>query len=878
MPSKIPKSVQSSAGNKEKGKAHPDDIFPLVLTSATQELFGCRTDADVTAENPYKLLKKDDIVQDMKTRAAMSDFSTAKKLVLDYPEDELLLVFDRNFTYGNSFYLVVTPEAKDRILNPPPEPESETSEVLESEVTKTPESKQWISLGSEQEIDDESVKESRDKLKFNFSRERRKFGAPVCFSDRNVADAKDGYIECTSYQDHRFSIKHMEIDCGMQCVPKLQSSSAQTEWKFQKNMYTQYEPRGLEEEEKENILQSESLRDFTNSVTPRVLQALQQNEIMDVFLDEWEAVGTGAEDVDWSGKAWEGLMLCQAFSHQKYTKEKKVTCIHWHPNIYGVIATALADKVSMEKPNSSTTEFAPRNPFILFYSFSDPSEPQLLLESPDDIFAFEFCPSDPNIIVGGCRNGQVVLWDISNFTTHLHGTRSGGRKISSVKAETFDLEEKKEIETPIVQYCAMSILQSSHKAPITDIQWLPQTFEVTRMGLPVENKNNISVQVVTCAPDCSILFWDIRIPKTLNLQVSSGRQNMDEKLKVKPYSAPDTFKHLDRVWKPLFKVSLPKIGNSGEYAPLKFNMEHYTCDGHSSSNAGGAHLNDERSGVSADYRKLRVPSPKTLKFLEGVKTKLYIGTEDGEIIYTDWKLEKDDSGQLRSAKPSHCFNIHHWMVNTVQWSPFFKDIFVTTGGWNFAIWKEGVMLGPIVQSPCSDQLCTAGCWSLSRPGVLFMGKEDGNIEVWNLLEKSSEPSQVHVHVTNSMITCIKPWVSSSKQHFLAVSDVLGMIRVFEIPKTLHIPSRNEYLSARKYFEGEVEKLWEVMKMDKVDKEKEMAEELEKKKQQEEVVRPMKSQEEIEKEELKEYRDFLMLEEEILKAVGLLLAPVNTQET
>ena len=36
---------------------------------------------------------------------------------------------------------------------------------------------------------------------------------------------------------------------------------------------------------------------------------------------------------------------------------------------------------------------------------------QLLLECPDDIFAFEFCPSDPNIIVGGCVNGQVRTFD-----------------------------------------------------------------------------------------------------------------------------------------------------------------------------------------------------------------------------------------------------------------------------------------------------------------------------------------------------------------------------------------------------------------------------------------------------------------------------------
>lgn len=33
---------------------------------------------------------------------------------------------------------------------------------------------------------------------------------------------------------------------------------------------------------------------------------------------------------------------------------------------------------------------------------------QLVLECPDDILAFEFSPSDPNIIVGGCINGQVL--------------------------------------------------------------------------------------------------------------------------------------------------------------------------------------------------------------------------------------------------------------------------------------------------------------------------------------------------------------------------------------------------------------------------------------------------------------------------------------
>lgn len=44
----------------------------------------------------------------------------------------------------------------------PPEPE--TTEEIGQEVCKTPEPKPWVSLGSELEIEAESVKESRPKV------------------------------------------------------------------------------------------------------------------------------------------------------------------------------------------------------------------------------------------------------------------------------------------------------------------------------------------------------------------------------------------------------------------------------------------------------------------------------------------------------------------------------------------------------------------------------------------------------------------------------------------------------------------------------------------------------------------------------------------
>lgn len=56
-------------------------IYPLFLTSMTQDLFKIKTGEDVTAERPMKVIPKADILADMYTRAAISDWSPLKQLV-----------------------------------------------------------------------------------------------------------------------------------------------------------------------------------------------------------------------------------------------------------------------------------------------------------------------------------------------------------------------------------------------------------------------------------------------------------------------------------------------------------------------------------------------------------------------------------------------------------------------------------------------------------------------------------------------------------------------------------------------------------------------------------------------------------------------------
>ena len=51
------------------------------------------------------------------------------------------------------------------------------------------------------------------------------------------------------------------------------------------------------------------------------------------------------------------------------------------------------------------------------------------------------------------------------------------------------------METPIVRYSAVSSIENSHKATITDLIWVPDHMELNRMGVPQESRSAQCVQV-----------------------------------------------------------------------------------------------------------------------------------------------------------------------------------------------------------------------------------------------------------------------------------------------------------------------------------------------------------------------------------------------
>nr|KAG5698305.1 hypothetical protein BaRGS_017007 [Batillaria attramentaria] len=777
-----------------------EGCFPLFMTSKTQEIFHCVCDQDVTEENPFKIITKQEIVDDMRNRAAVCDFHPFKQQITDYAFDEILVVYDYEFKWGQNFYICLNEDSKELILNPPQEgTEGEGSGAEEEEVVYKyipPEPKEWVSQGSEKEITEENVVATRGRVKVSVKRLRKYFGAPVSFGDRNSSDGKQGFIECVSYEDKNFDLKKLELTTATQAVPDVKDIGTQTDWKYPRNANTQYYPREFTARELEEIEKSEKLANFMKTVEPRFELALQQNAIMDVFYDDW--VNLGDADSTFGSKADNHLKEYQSFTDLQFSKDKTITCIQWHPTIKGVVAVSIAERLSFDERIDQAARVIMTPSLILIWSFTDPIHPQLILEAPEDILSFAFCPTDHNVIAGGCYNGQIILWDISTHVDRLKQPRGGNRNKRSNVLPGF--EDPNALKTPIVRYCAVSSIEHGHRAPITDIQWMPDHMVISRMGVPMENKNLQCCQLMTCATDNCVLFWDSRPPKGV-------QQKDDDKGPKNPMGIPNTFRHLDLQWKPMLKMHLSKSEPGGDHAPIKFSMQERQGDRSALTRGSDTNVaKDDTATMGGGFTAgVTKPGSGRERTLQTVPTYLYIGTEDGEVVYGDWMPQKDqDSGKLQTPKPAYYHPLHDGPVIALQRSPFLKEVVLSIGGWTWALWKEGVSSGPILTSASASVRLSSGYWSPTRPSVFYISKDDGSVDVWDLLDKTHEPSLTQ-SVSPAPITNIFPYQVTQKQQLLAVGDNSGTLHILEIPWSLRQATPGEFNAFTNYIEREVKR-------------------------------------------------------------------------
>ncbi|KAI9089425.1 WD40-repeat-containing domain protein [Phlyctochytrium arcticum] len=752
----------------------PPGILPLFLTSMTQDLFKIRSGEDVTAEKPIKLIPKTDLMADLTARLAIGDFYPAKQAIMDFPGDEILVHYDADFKYGQNFYLCITIEAMDNILR---ELTGEAAPGGVAAAKKPIVSQKWESLGSEKEVESDWVVNNRDLIEVNVSRRRKLFNQQYKFGDR---DAHDGFLECRPFKDPNFDIMRMEISTGSQAVPEVVESAVQTAWFRPLNFAAQYEPMTLSKPEQEAILSTNEISDFVESVAIRFEKALQQNSIVDIFEDDYAALGE--EDVALEQGSQTHLQEYQSFTDLKHSKDRSISCTDWHPTIKGkcVVAISCTERMSFDERVERGLFFRSRRALILVWSFHDPIHPQLILEAPEDVLSFQFNPNDPNIIAGGCINGQVVLWDISEHHDKLKISRKTANTDPTQQQQPPPEQQQQEkdtsgtekvTETMVVHWVAVSSIEASHRSGITDVQWLPRNMELSHSGeiLPPSEHSQGYRQLLTASLDGTVAFWDTRSKK-------DPRQ-------------------LDLVWRPFLRVPLSAMDNTFDYSLSKVCFRRI---------GGGDRVGGTESSTPP-------PKPATAtakdKAEAALFSKFYCSTEEGDLIYSDWVAEK--ASEEKASRVEHAYSYHFGPLSDVQRSPFFSDIILSTGGWSFYIWREGVTTGPLLASAPSSVYVICGRWSPTRPGVFYLSKADGSIEVWDLLDRSHSPSSVQ-NISGSPISSMSirqyPVKSLTHNQFIAAGDDEGTLHILEVPRNLTRPNKNEFAFVRSFFDREVRRL------------------------------------------------------------------------
>lgn len=640
-------------------------------------------------------------------------------------------------------------------------------------------------------------------------------------------------MEWRQHKDPNYELTRLEQDIGLQGIPELVDGSTQTSWFRSVNSALQYEPIVMDPKKRQEEMDAEKMQEFLERMLPLVEQALQQNETLDIFLDPFSVLNE--DDPTLSNKNENSIKELRSFTDLVYSKNKTLPAIDWHPKKNGVVAVAAAANVNFSKRLDLLDKID--SSFILIWNFVDLIHPQLMLEAPQDVLTLRFNPSQPHIIAGGLYNGQVLVWD---FSKAEHLISKGRSKHSNSKSAG---QEESQKQIPLVKPLYVSYIDASHRRPVADLMWLPAGMEVNNRGHLVPSTDPTVNQFVTIAGDGQVSFWDLRFkdPKYRGITRTKADKNAAK-------DAPPEVHFI-----PIYSISLTKVESSGELGLKCF------C-----------------------FEKQKEDSTTSNSLI--LSSRFYCGTEEGEFVYADWRphaaLKSSESGGGGRGNASKDEDGGEGGggnegVEYVQWicrdhfrptvglcaSPFFPSIFLTASESNFHLWnvsqhKSSESNGPIFMSPLSLSTLTCVAFSPTRPGVIYVGKSDGMLEVWDFMDQSHR-SSLSIGVTACALTSIefRPHISHAntnqaggsnataqgstaagtgnakggalgksggganagpfsgvganinvKQQLVAIGDQIGNLHVMEIPRTLSRASSGERQAMEAYFKRESERM------------------------------------------------------------------------
>lgn len=158
-------------------------------------------------------------------------------------------------------------------------------------------------------------------------------------------------------------------------------------------------------EEQKRILSSPSFNEFFGKASRMVERALNAS-IYDFTVNY-------SDNAEAAGKQNAGLR-CRASCQDKRVSNRAVTSIDWSQKFPELLLSSYAGQ---DNPMSFDPDGA-----VCVWNMHMPSRPEYTFNCNSAVLAAQFHPTHPNLIVGACQSGQVVVWDTREKSTPVNRT------------------------------------------------------------------------------------------------------------------------------------------------------------------------------------------------------------------------------------------------------------------------------------------------------------------------------------------------------------------------------------------------------------------------------------------------------------------------
>ncbi|CAD7958206.1 unnamed protein product [Amoebophrya sp. A120] len=710
---------------------------------------------------PYVFINKQEQLDDIARVGFYSDFHAHEKDLMKYTLEFMLLVRDSKRVFGDNFVwcqtvpayeamVAVIEEKKEAIqaeylaslsgaggagdaveggaggdgaASGPAYVFKEDETVFVKDEPITP--RNYVSETTQttvEEVDGMTVKNTRPLLKVMIARQRSFFGEAKKYNDN-----AESSVQHKPQKDPNFNLLRRELDKGVQAVPVVSEGNCQTHAGRPKNANTQYAADDFGEKEDVAVTQVESLTEFLRRVFERVDMALQQNETVDLFAEEFAGMGDDDGMGPLGGKASSNIKELRNFHDVAFTKDKRIQATKWVPGSSELLAVSCVD-TSSDKTLAATKA---ATSYVLLWSFADALAPHASLLSPYDVSCLQFYPGDRHYLIGGLANGQLIMWKFS--PADLGATKNVSSKVED--------DSGGQNLVPQITHKTLSIIDDSHKKPVSSMCWLPPKITIEGKKAKTGDKGPEDGPIrylCTIAGDGQFLIWDF----------AAAKQAFEEN-------------ETDFQWKPVHRVQLSRQDSGTEMG---------CCE--------------------VMYCDQPVGDPSIGNF--------YASTEEGELIYADWTARGEEDRKPEYVKKLVSVSKTFRPMLSLERSPIFPNMLLGVCDWSFYIWNDTLT---VFASPSPSAYFTCGCWSPTRSSVVYLGRMDGFVEVWDFSDQSHKAS-LAFSVSSSAISsmCFHP--EAETKDMLAVGDADGHLHVMQLPKNLVRSSSKEVEMMEQFLQRE----------------------------------------------------------------------------